>query len=492
MEKLRGKKLNVPSIGRQKGIISQHLSFSAKRSTKRTPKATKVATGMGLPPNNSEVNQGEIRKKTTVTNPIQSFWTVKFCTLPRYLRLTSPQEATVGQNISGTRAGLCIVRIMKVAVLCNFPLHTLEDGPQKFPIGLHATSWLIDLPLALRENPALVDYPFCRPQFVSKKGTFHLIQTEKQGRSSSFYRKDLWRLSQALRSIRPHLVHGWGTEDVYGLATAFSGFPNILSMQGIISHYCVCTPQHPRNYLQAILEIICLRKAQMVTVESLWGKRLVQRIRGRRKPVELVEYATQKSFFSVEWQPDPREPFAIFIGTIHPRKGIQDLVEAFSQREAIGMRLKIIGDGLPRLTKRLQSMGRGNIEWLGRRSPDEVRKILAKAWCLVLPTRADTSPNVVKEARVIGLPVITTSEGGQSSYVRDGEDGLVIPCGNPTRLREAVEKLLTNFPMAANMGNLGKQRYRNCFLADTMAARFSQVYRKVLPVVMTPNLQEDP
>ena len=388
---------------------------------------------------------------------------------------------------------------MKVAVLCNFPLHTIQDGPQKFPIGLHTTSWLIDMPLALRENPALdlhwvtlVDYPVCRQEFVSQKGTFHLIRTAKEGRSSSFYRTDLRRISQALRSINPHLVHGWGTEDVYGLATAYSGFPNILSMQGIISYYCLCTRQKLRNYFQGMLEIFCLRKAQMVTVESLWGKRLVQKIRGRRKPLELLEYATQRAFFSTEWQPDPREPFALFIGTIHPRKGIQDLVEAFSQREAIGMRLKIIGDGLPRLTQRLQGMGRGNIEWLGRRSPDEVRKILAKAWCLVLPTRADTSPNVVKEARVIGLPVITTSEGGQSSYVRDGEDGLVIPCGNPTRLREAVEKLLTNFPMAANMGNRGKQRYRNCFLPDTMAARFSQVYRQVLPAVMPPNRQGDP
>lgn len=379
---------------------------------------------------------------------------------------------------------------MKVAVLCNFPLHTLKDGPQEFPVGLHTTSWLIDLPLALKEIPALdlhwvtlVDYPVSRPQFFSEKGTFHLIRTDEKGRSSSFYRQDLRRISQALQSIGPQLVHGWGTEDVFGLATAYSGFPNILSMQGIISYYCLRTRQKLRNYFQGLLEIFCLKKAQLITVESLWGKRLVQRIRGSRKPVELVEYATQRAFFSTEWQPNPREPFALFIGTIHPRKGIQDLVQAFSQREAIGLRLKIIGDGLPELTQKLQAMGRGNIEWLGRKSPEEVRKILAKAWCLVLPTRADTSPNVVKEARVIGLPVVTTSEGGQSSYIRDGEDGLVIPCGNPTRLRTSVERLLTNYPLAVNMGNLGRQRYRTCFFPETMAARFSQIYRQVVGAV---------
>lgn len=388
---------------------------------------------------------------------------------------------------------------MKVAVLCNFPLHTLKDGPQEFPIGLHTTSWLIDLPLALKDIPALdlhwvtlVDYPVSRPQFLSEKGTFHLIPTEEKGRSSTFYRRDLRRIFQTLKSVRPQLVHGWGTEDVYGLATAYSGFSNILSMQGIISYYCLRTRQKLRNYFQGLLEIFCLKKAQMVTVESLWGKRLVQRMRGIRKPVELVEYATQRAFFSTEWEPNSREPFALFIGTIHPRKGIQDLVEAFSQRDAIGMRLKIIGDGLPGLTQKLQAMGRGNIEWLGRKSPEEVRQLLAKAWCLVLPTRADTSPNVVKEARVIGLPVVTTSEGGQSSYIRDGEDGLVIPCGNPKELRLAVERLLTNFRLAVNMGNLGKQRYRNCFLPETMAARFSQIYRHVLGAVKTPNLPEDP
>ena len=105
---------------------------------------------------------------------------------------------------------------------------------------------------------------------------------------------------------------------------------------------------------------------------------------------------------------------------------------------------------------------------------------MAKAWCLALPTRADTSPNVVKEARVIGLPVITTRSGGQASYVRDGEDGYFVECGDVLGLVEKLKIVLGSLAGTEKLGNLGKQRYRNLFTAAQTADRFQSLYQKVL------------
>jgi glycosyltransferase involved in cell wall biosynthesis len=104
---------------------------------------------------------------------------------------------------------------------------------------------------------------------------------------------------------------------------------------------------------------------------------------------------------------------------------------------------------------------------------------MSKAWCLALPTRADTSPNVVKEARVIGLPVITTRHGGQASYVRDGEDGYFVECGDVLGLVEKLKKVVGSLPTTKKLGVLGQQRYRDLFTPDQTAKRFQSLYRKV-------------
>src|SRR5262249_22018589 len=44
-----------------------------------------------------------------------------------------------------------------------------------------------------------------------------------------------------------------------------------------------------------------------------------------------------------------------------------------------------------------------------------------------LPTRADTSPNAVKEAAVAGVPVVATNVGGIPDYITPGENGLLCP-----------------------------------------------------------------
>jgi glycosyltransferase involved in cell wall biosynthesis len=94
-----------------------------------------------------------------------------------------------------------------------------------------------------------------------------------------------------------------------------------------------------------------------------------------------------------------------------------------------------------------------------------------------LPTRADTSPNVVKEARVVGLPVITTKNGGQASYVRDGEDGYFVRCRDVKGLTEKIGNVLGCFAKAKEMGDHGRQNFRELFMAKRTGDRFTKMYQ---------------
>ena len=374
---------------------------------------------------------------------------------------------------------------MRVAMLCNFPLHTLENSPTRFLQGQHATSWLVDLPEAFSraQGPEMhwitvsdqVDKKFT---FPANGGLFHVLPTSKQGRASSFFIQDRRRIQACLQEVRPDVVHGWGTEDVYALAAVRSGRPNIVSMQGILSKIVLKSWMHPREYFQAILELYCLRKAQVITTESEWGAAVVRRRRGN-KPMEVVEYGVQKTFFSTQWQPTAEKNLTIFVGSIRAGKGIQDLVEAFRDQKLLGKELVVIGGVDGEWAKKLQKSAPPNIRWLGRKTAEETAQHMAKAWCLVLPTRADTSPNVVKEARVIGLPVITTRNGGQASYVRDGEDGYFVECGDIKGLVQKLRIVLGSLATTEKLGKVGQQRYRELFTTDQTAKCFQSLYRKV-------------
>jgi glycosyltransferase involved in cell wall biosynthesis len=187
---------------------------------------------------------------------------------------------------------------------------------------------------------------------------------------------------------------------------------------------------------------------------------------------ELAKQRVQQMFFETKWQPEKSKLFALFVGGISPRKGIQDLVEAFRSPKLSGSELVVIGGGEGAWSENLQKGASSNILWLGRKTAEETAKHMAKAWCLVLPTRADTSPNVVKEARVIGMPVITTHNGGQASYVMDGEDGYFVECGDLDGLIRKIGKLLGCFAKAQAMGDEG-QNATGIFFSKTNMREFS-------------------
>jgi len=371
----------------------------------------------------------------------------------------------------------------KIAILAAFPLHRLKSFGEKFRPKGHYATWLPQVAEAWSgQNEVKIHWIVMSELVKERKDVcewgqmFHVMPTSQSGRSATLFREDRKAIHAVLDEIRADLVHGWGTEDVYGLAAVLSGRPNIVSMQGILSYYALKNRMPARSYLQAMLELFILWKAEKVTTESEWGRNVVM----KRNPfvkVELVEYGVQQVFFQTKWQPEKARPFALFVGGISPRKGIQDLVKAFRDPKLSSSELVVIGGGEGVWSENLQKSTPPNIRWLGRKTAEETAEYMSKAWCLALPTRADTSPNVVKEARVVGLPVITTKRGGQASYVRDGEDGYFVECGDVDGLIQKMGEVLGCFAKAKEMGDRGKKTFRELFMAKRTGDEFMKMYQ---------------
>jgi len=375
---------------------------------------------------------------------------------------------------------------MRLAILANFPLHVIPEIGESFRFTGHYATWLPQIAEAFEDYADLdvhwIILSACSSvllKFCWRNQTFHVLPTTRTGRAATLFAADLRAIRGCLSEIQPQLVHGWGTEDVYAWAAATSGLPNIVSMQGILSHYILKSRMPARAYFQAFAELFTLHKAECITTESAWGRDVVLR-RNPRAKVELVEYGVQNHFLEMQWNPDPQKPAAIFVGTVDSRKGIQDAVEAFRNPALAGAELWIVGGYAGSWAKQLRASAPQNVRWLGRQSAVDTANLLCRAWCLVLPTRADTSPNVVKEARVIGLPVISTSCGGQITYIQHGENGFLVQPGDIHMLTKALGNLLADFDKTKRMGQFRQQEHRQLLNPQRTAEAFFDLYKKRL------------
>jgi glycosyltransferase involved in cell wall biosynthesis len=132
------------------------------------------------------------------------------------------------------------------------------------------------------------------------------------------------------------------------------------------------------------------------------------------------------------------------------------------------------------LAEEIKSLNDPSVEVLGTLKTEKVQAEMAKAWALIMPSRADTSPNVVKEARVIGLPVIGSPHGGHAEYIEHGKDGFIVDSENPEDWFNACDKICNDYNMCRSMGAEKHNWFREYFRSEKTAEGFFKIYREMI------------
>lgn len=123
-------------------------------------------------------------------------------------------------------------------------------------------------------------------------------------------------------------------------------------------------------------------------------------------------------------------------------KGVDRLIGLLP--ELADTRLIVAGDGClrPQLEAQAQACGVAErVRFLGNLPPDAVRRCFGQADAFVLNSTYEGLPHVVLEAMTAGVPVIATDAGGTGEVVEDNVTGLLIPIGDATALKSAIERI---------------------------------------------------
>jgi glycosyltransferase involved in cell wall biosynthesis len=153
-------------------------------------------------------------------------------------------------------------------------------------------------------------------------------------------------------------------------------------------------------------------------------------------------------------------PRVLFVGRLCPEKGIHTLISAIAQLE-IPVELYIAGDGPQKSELQLQAADAGIakiVHFLGVMPWGErLFSLMQDADLLVVPSTAEGLGLVLIEAMANGLVPIASAVGGIPDIVTDDVNGILVEPSNPDQLCKAIERLLQNDTLRAQMQLAGLQ-----------------------------------
>jgi colanic acid/amylovoran biosynthesis glycosyltransferase len=113
----------------------------------------------------------------------------------------------------------------------------------------------------------------------------------------------------------------------------------------------------------------------------------------------------------------------------------------------------------------------------GAMSEAQIRAELEAAHVFALSSDTEALGIVLVEAMAMRVPVVTTAVGGTTELVRDGENGLAVPPGDPAALAAAVRRIATDPTLAQKLSSAGRATVEAGYGSDRSAETIVRALR---------------
>ena len=196
--------------------------------------------------------------------------------------------------------------------------------------------------------------------------------------------------------------------------------------------------------------------------------------------MQVCLVGAEDRLFHAGWRPD--EPFRVlFVGKLIPLHGVETILEA--ARLAPELEVRVIGSGqlngamdgpaAERRVDRVDRVRRPAARVLGRRL--RARESSGR------PTRRlRVIPNKAYHALACGAPLITADTPAARELLRDGENALLVPPGDPAALAEAMRRLAADPELGRALSRGGLAVYEEQASEEVLGARWRSLLEELL------------
>ena len=229
---------------------------------------------------------------------------------------------------------------------------------------------------------------------------------------------------------------------------------------------------------------------KVVAVSEATKNFLIQERGVPENKVEVIKYGVDLNKYNIIGDKNPRELIGLnvedkvigMVGRLNSQKGHIYLINA--ARDIVkfypDVKFVIVGEGILKneLIDQVKAYNlKRNFLFLGYRK--DVNYILGAFDIFVLPSLYEGLPNAILEAMAVGKPVVATAVDGTTEIIEDGKTGLLIPPKDPSQLKNALLKLLSNKTMAAEMGLNGRKRVEKIFSLERQVDEFQNLFNSL-------------
>jgi glycosyltransferase involved in cell wall biosynthesis len=143
------------------------------------------------------------------------------------------------------------------------------------------------------------------------------------------------------------------------------------------------------------------------------------------------------------------------------------------------LKLLIAGDGsLARdLAAQAAAVMPQGCRLLGHRA--DVADVMSAFDLFVQSSDYEGTPNAVLEAMAVETPVVATTAGGTGELIADEVHGLLVPCGVPGALRNAIERTLADPDAARTRASAARQHVEQELSFERRMKRLEAVYERM-------------
>lgn len=259
----------------------------------------------------------------------------------------------------------------------------------------------------------------------------------------------------------PSVARSAGCDVVWG---PHGTLPPTLQIPAVVSMHDLTSIHQPhRHRLKTIasFNLLIRRSLEMArfiaAVSRTTAEEVIRGFAIEREKVVVVPNGVD-SFFSPGDEAE-RGEYLLFVGTLEPRKGLEDLVAAW---ELLSLRPRLVIAGDPgwhyrRLRRQIQKyVQTGEITLAGFVDRKMLRGLYRGAACLIYPSRYEGFGLPPLEAMACGTPVITSTAGALPETV--GDAALSFRAGDVVDLSMLVGRMLAEPALRAEMRERGIRR----------------------------------
>jgi len=127
------------------------------------------------------------------------------------------------------------------------------------------------------------------------------------------------------------------------------------------------------------------------------------------------------------------------------------------------------------ILRKIESQINGTVKFCTDLPWDETMKILKASQILVVPSRTESIPQVIKEAFYLKVPVIATNVGGIPELMKNNETGFLIEKSDHQTLIEKLELILNDSQKANSLGKAGRKFVSSNFDWKIIAKNFVSI-----------------